>query len=79
MPVFVPDSGSGSGSDSEQERPRSASNASGSGSDSERERDDDDEEGQEGGKPSMNKVWVLQFTIININNLDIVLSNVTLC
>lgn len=55
----VSESGSGSGSDSEQERPRSASNASGSGSGSgsERERDDDDEEeGQEGGKPSINKV-----------------------
>lgn len=52
------ESGSGSGSDSEQERPRSASNASGSGSDSERDRDDDDDdyEGQEAGKPSINKV-----------------------
>ncbi|XP_063341754.1 RNA polymerase-associated protein LEO1 [Pelmatolapia mariae] len=51
------ESGSGSGSESEQERPRSVSNASGSGSDSERERDDDDDgyEGQEAGKPSMNK------------------------
>uniref|UniRef100_A0A3Q0QU41 RNA polymerase-associated protein LEO1 n=1 Tax=Amphilophus citrinellus TaxID=61819 RepID=A0A3Q0QU41_AMPCI len=49
----------GSGSDSEQERPRSASNASGSGSDSERDRDDDDDdyEGQEAGKPSMNKLF----------------------
>uniref|UniRef100_A0A3P8QEQ6 RNA polymerase-associated protein LEO1 n=1 Tax=Astatotilapia calliptera TaxID=8154 RepID=A0A3P8QEQ6_ASTCA len=52
-------SGSGSGSESEQERPRSVSNASGSGSDSERERDDDDDEyeGQEAGKPSMNKLF----------------------
>uniref|UniRef100_I3IUD8 RNA polymerase-associated protein LEO1 n=1 Tax=Oreochromis niloticus TaxID=8128 RepID=I3IUD8_ORENI len=43
----------------EQERPRSVSNASGSGSDSERERDDDDDdyEGQEAGKPSMNKLF----------------------
>ncbi|XP_031584708.1 RNA polymerase-associated protein LEO1 [Oreochromis aureus] len=51
------ESGSGSGSESEQERPRSVSNASGSGSDSERERDEDDDdyEGQEAGKPSMNK------------------------
>lgn len=57
--LFVSESGSGSGSDSEQERPRSASNASGSGSDSDRERDDDDEDdGQEAGKPSMNKVCV---------------------
>uniref|UniRef100_A0A668VAH8 RNA polymerase-associated protein LEO1 n=1 Tax=Oreochromis aureus TaxID=47969 RepID=A0A668VAH8_OREAU len=43
----------------EQERPRSVSNASGSGSDSERERDEDDDdyEGQEAGKPSMNKLF----------------------
>jgi len=56
------ESGSGSGSDSEQERPRSASNVSGSGSDSERERDeDDDDEGQETGKPSINKVGLFVF------------------
>lgn len=60
----VSESGSGSGSDSEQERPRSASNASGSGSDSERERDDDDEEGQEAGKPSMNKVCACVLLLI---------------
>lgn len=63
FPICLPDSGSGSGSDSEQERPRSASNASASGSDSERERDDDDEEGQEAGKPSMNKVCVFPWPL----------------
>ncbi|XP_013882113.1 RNA polymerase-associated protein LEO1 [Austrofundulus limnaeus] len=48
------ESGSGSGSDSEPGRPRSASNAS--GSESEREHnDEEDDEGQEAGKPSMNK------------------------